>query len=431
MSRFHQSALTRFVLLLAAVSAAGATVFAAPPALPVIPALTFNLRDYGANPDGKSPNTEAFRRVVAACRAAGGGIVEVPAGRYLTGPIDLASNLNLHLAAGATILFSQDFAAYRLEGKRFRPLLLTRDCHDVEISGEGTLDGQGAPWWAVQRKARAAGGDFSRPRLVIFDHCQRVLVTGVTLANSPMFHLVPSHCEDVTIAGVTIRSPADSPNTDGIDPSLCRHVLITRCTIDTGDDCIAVKSGAGGGGPCEDILITDCVFLHGHGLSIGSETISGVRNLTARHCTFDGTQIGIRLKSQRGRGGLVENLLYEDMTMKNVGQAIVISSYYQGTTEPGRADAPQPVTARTPVWRGIRIRNLTATDGTKSAGLIIGLPEMPVTGVTLENVAISAPRGLQISNARGIALIATKISPAKGRPLLLVNVEGLTQSDAR
>jgi hypothetical protein len=179
------------------------------------------------------------------------------------------------------------------------------------------------------------------------------------------------------------------------------------------------------------VTVTDCTFLHGHGLSIGSETTEGVRNLTVSHCTFDGTDIGIRLKSERGRGGMVEDLSYSDITMKHVGQAIVITSYYRDLPKPMQADARAPVNGTTPFWRNIRIRNVTAVDGTRDAGLIIGLPEMPAQNITLENVRIAAPTGLRLRNVRNVTLVNVRIIPATGEPLLLEsNVEGLHQSAA-
>jgi polygalacturonase len=405
------------------------------PAQPVVPSRSFSLADFGAVPDGRTPNTDAFRRALAAVAQAGGGRLTVPAGAYFTGPIDLCSSLDFHLAAGARLLFSQDFDAYRLKGNTYRPLVLAKGCHDILISGSGVFDGRGDPWWVIERRvktaARARGlpdAEIGRPRMMILDGCQRVRIEGVTLANSPMFHLVPTRCEDVTIDGIKILAPANSPNTDGIDPTVCRRVLIARCTVDTGDDCIAIKAGAKGFGPDEDILVTDCTFLHGHGCSIGSDTDAGVRRMTVRRCTFDGTEAGVRLKSRRGRGGLVEDITYEDLTMRNVGQAIVITSYYYGLPKPGMHDESRPVGPDTPRWRHILIRNLTATGGTRDAGLIMGLPEMPAEDITLRDVRIEAPKGLRIGYTRGIALLRVDVTVDRGEPLLLEDtVEGLTR----
>ena len=187
-----------------------------------------------------------------------------------------------------------------------------------------------------------------RPNMVGFERCERIRVEGVTLTASPKFNLVPARSQDVTIYGITILNPhKKSPNTDGIDPSLCQRVLISHCVIDTDDDNIAIKSGGPAGEGVSDVLITDCTFKHGHGCSFGSETSGGVRRVTVRNCTFEGTDIGVRFKSDRTRGGLVEDVVYENLTMKNVGQAIVITSYYpdRELPKPGQKVEAQAVGA--------------------------------------------------------------------------------------
>jgi polygalacturonase len=410
------------------------------PALPVIPVRSFQLGDFGAVADGRTDNTDAFKRAVAAVNAAGGGTLVVPAGRYATGPVDLCSRLELRLEAGATLAFSGDPALYTTGPNRYRPLLLASNARDVALTGAGTIDGAGPAWWAeairFKREADAKGlrsNTSPRPNLVGFDRCQRVRVAGVTLTNSPKFNLVPSRCQDVTIEDVTIFNPVgQSPNTDGIDPSLCQRVLIARCRIDTNDDNIAIKSGGRPGEGVRDVLITDCTFLHGHGCSFGSETSGSVRNVTVRRCTFDGTDMGVRFKSDRTRGGVVEDVLYTDLVMKNVGQAIVLTSYYPERTipKPGEKAEAAPVGETTPVWRNITVRNLTATAGTKAAGVIIGLPESPASGITLENVSIEAPAGLRIAYARDVTLRGVRVTAAKGEPLLLdPTVENLRRTE--
>ena len=425
-------------LLLGAAAARPADVA---PAQPVIPDRTFRLADFGPVADDPAANTRAFHRAVDAVEWAGGGTLVVPPGRWLTGPFDLGSRLNLRLEAGAIILFTANPDDSRIRGLRFRPLLLTSDAHDVMISGAGTIDGQGQAWWpeAVRfrdeaNRTHARSNTSPRPRLIAFDHCQRVRVEGITIRDAPSFNLVPTRCEDVSIVGVSILNPADSPNTDGIDPSVCQRVLIDHCRIDTGDDCIAVKAGSAGAGVMSDLLITDCAFGHGHGCSIGSETFSGLRNMTVRRCTFDGTEMGVRLKSDRRRGGLVEHVTYTDLTMRNVGRPIVISSYYQGSTTdlpaPGEHARAQKVTDTTPHWRNITVRNLTATGSTVDAGMILGLPEMPAVDITLENIRIEAPKGLRLSYAKNVVLRDVHITVAAGEPLITDDtVEGLVQGE--
>ena len=377
-----------------------------------IPNRLFNIQSYGAKPDGKTDDTDAFRNAMQACEKAGGGTIEVPNGRYLTGPLDLQSHTNLHLSSGAMILFTYRKEAYALANGGYHPLLLARNISDIAITGKGTMDGEGAPWWKAFLEAKKKGVPMRRPSMVVFDHCKHILVQGVTLLNSPNIHLNPEYCTDVRIEGVTIRSPMNSPNTDGIDPTHCRNVTITRCTIDTGDDCIAIGSGMDHSrkpfGPCKHIHVSDCVFLHGHGMSIGSFTESGVRDVMVENCVFNGTDNGIRLKSERGRGGLVENLTYRNITMKNVRKVIDIESYYPHSPKFGQLEAPQPVSASTPVWRDITIRNLRAID-CLDAGIIVGLPEAPVSHIELKHVFISAEKGLRISYASHIRFIDTTI----------------------
>ena len=407
------------------------------PAQPVIPGRSFNLRDFGGVGDkGATDNTGAFRRAISAVARSGGGTLVVPAGTYLTRPFDLCSGLNLHLESGATILFSPKIDDYRGAGRGgYRPQIQAADAHDILISGSGTIDGSGSVWWPEARRfkveatARHARSTTSpRPVMVAFSRCERIRVEGITLTDAPVFNLVQNSCRDVTVEGITILNPSDSPNTDGIDPKGCQRVLISHCRIDTGDDCIAL---GGGGGPVErDILVTDCTFLHGHGCSIGSGTSGGVRDMIVRRCTFDGTDTGVRLKSSRGRGGLVENVVYEDLTMKNVGVAVSISSYYQDSTLDSTLehDTAQPLTRTTPEWRNITVRNVSATGCRKSAGLIVGLPEAPVEGIVLENVAIDAPTGLRIANGRGIRLRNVRVTAAKGLPVIADgSVQGLTR----
>jgi polygalacturonase len=434
------------------------------PAQPVIPARTFKLNDFGAVADASTLNTDAFRRAIAAVDQAGGGTLIVPAGIYLTGPIDLCSGINLHLDPGSTILFSPELMPS--EDGKMRPLLLAKDAHDIMVSGRGTINGSGEAWWPATRASkRNHTPEKPRPRFVVFDGCRRVRVEGITLTHSPEFNLVPTHCQDVTIDGIAIYNPADdnakddgldppqvrahllqeyaddAPNTDGIDPMVSQRVLIAHCRIDTGDDCIAIKANAGG--VSEDILVTDCTFLHGHGCSVGSGTQGGLRHLTVRRCTFDGTKVGVHLKSARDRGGLVENVTFADLTMRNVGEAILITSYYDAIDihiyyrpylkkfsidlANGRHDEPQPITATTPRWRDVTIRNVTATC-IWEAGMILGLPEMPAEKIVLDHVTIEAPEGLRVSYARDVKLRDVQIRSERGPPLIVSDtVEGLAR----
>jgi len=398
------------------------------PAQPRIADHSFNLAAFGAVGDGKTSNTKIFAAAIGAVKKAGGGTLVVPAGAFLTGPIELCSGINLHLDPGARIEFSDKVADYASSDLRHHAQIAVNALHDVMISGAGTIDGHGEAWWDAARArrdpvtGRQFNGTTSRPPMLVCTHSQRLRVEGVTLVNSAGLNFGLTECEDATIEGITIHNPPDSPNTDGIDPKGAQRVLISHCRIDTGDDCIA----AGGSRTMveRDILITDCTFLHGHGCSIGSGTAGGVFNMTVRRCTFDGTETGVRLKSARGRGGLVENVIYEDLTMVNVGRAVSINSHYEGTTTDNAGIehvAAAPVTEQTPRWRHIVVRNLTAKAGTVDAGLILGLPEMPVEDIVLEHVTIEAPKGLQIGYAYRVALRDVVINAKEGPPIIIAD----------
>jgi polygalacturonase len=383
----------------------------------VAQAATCDPKAFGAKADGKTNDTKAVQHAIDKC--AGGGTVGFTPGVYFINPITLKSGITLQLDKGATILGTTDPAAYRESEGRMLPLIGGSKIENVTITGEGAIDGNGGPWWDRGRAAKAAGKPLElRPRLVQLSRCKHFTVQGVTLQNSAMFHLVPSQCEDVVIHKVRIVSPDDAPNTDGIDPAASRHVRITECFIDVGDDNIAVKSGSVDpdhpGAAASDILISDCTFLHGHGVSIGSETNGGVNGMKVERCKFIGTENGIRIKSYRGRGGSVANITYSGITMENVSAAITFTEYYPKTP---KTDELQPVKEGTPAFRDIRISDLTAT-ATKSAGVIVGLPETPITGVTLENVRITAPLGLTVRNAK-VSTVKTVIEAKNGPAWIL------------
>jgi polygalacturonase len=400
---------------------------------PNIPQKTFRVTDYGARGDGATLDTAALQKAIEACANGGGGIVDVPAGRYLTGPLTLGSRMDLRLDKGATLLLSDDIHQYKITRNRFQDCLVAKNAHDIAITGSGTIDGQGAFWWAhyVRPKHAPAGTTPlpHRPFLVVLTGCRRVLVQGITLTNSPMFHLVPQKCQDVRIEGIHIIAPQHAENTDGLDPSGW-NFLIRDCTFNVGDDCIALKP-SGRIDPsqpaCRNFLIEDCTFEHGHGMSVGGQTPGGLNGLTVRDCTFHGTDAGIRLKAPRGSGGLVENLTYENLKMTDVKVPILITSYYADSS-PGETpvdpahDKAQPVNATTPIWRHIVIRNVTAI-GSKVDGEIYGLPEMPVSNVTLTNVDLSGKRGMQVFHARGIRFINCHISAQSGPPLAVADAQ--------
>lgn len=408
---------------------------------------TYDVRTYGARGDGNTMDTKAIQSALDACGRAGGGVVEFPAGTYLSQPIVLRSKTTLQLDSAAILEATTNQADFMkvpgdwlkaTSSDEFIPFIGGQGLTDVTLTGGGTIDGNGAVWWGEAEKAREIrpGYTLPRPSLVMLVRCRNLRVENITLRNSPKFHLVPVECEDVVISNVTVLAPAGAANTDAIDPGDCENVLITKCHVDTGDDNVAITAGRrlpqrefGS----ENITVTDCVFLNGHGMSIGSGTFGGVRNVTVDHCIFEGTQNGIRIKSQRGRGGLVENINYSNLTMSNVDPAITFTAYYtyNSAKDPvqkplPQSDVAQPMTASTPIFRNICISNLTATcQG--SAGLIVGLPESAISNVDFENVRISAVRGLKIENATGIHLQGLEIKTEEGEPFIMKNaqVDGL------
>jgi polygalacturonase len=392
---------------------------------PEIPQAVFNITNYGAVGDGRKLNTAAIQKTINACSAAGGGMVRVTAGKYLFGPITLTSSINLHLDQGAVLLINNDMAAYPLKANRYQDCITAADAHDVEISGEGVIDGQGQAWWTAFSADLKADQQTMphRPCMTRLSNCTRLRVSGVTLQNSPMFHLVTQNCTDVTIQNVTIKSPADAANTDGIDPSGWNY-LITDCLIDTGDDNIAIKPTAGRTPGNNNFMVNNCTFLHGHGISIGSGTFNGLENLTVSNCTFNGTDSGIRIKTLRGKGGLLQNVTYENITMTDVKNPIYINDYYPERNAPKdpSTETAGPVTGLTPMNKNITIRDLTVTN-CPNAGTIRGLPEMPIAAMTFSNVNISAKTGLKIYHAREVRFINSKITVESGKALTTYNAE--------
>jgi len=389
-------------------SLAVALVFVSASAIALHASPNCNPHTYGAKGNGITKDTVAIQTAIDTCERQGGGTVQLSAGTYLSAPIVLKSNITLQLDKGATLLGSTDHADYPAKTEFREPglqaLVSATNATNVAITGEGVIDGTGETWWEMARKVKNAGvmgNDHPRPRLVVFDHCKHVRVEGVTIQNSPMWQLVPYYCDDVVIHNIKVLAPAHSPNTDAVDPFSSSNVVIDHVLADVGDDDIAIKSGAinspGPDDPSRDITITDCTFLHGHGLSIGSEIAGGARNIRAERIRFEGTDNGIRVKANRDRGNDVGHFVFRDIQMKDVKNAVIISEYYPKVM-PAEGEAAQPVTRLTPHFHDIVLENVIAT-GSASAGAIVGLPEAPVAGVVLRNVKISAETGLSIGYA--------------------------------
>jgi polygalacturonase len=387
-------------------------------------ATTCDPRAYGAKADGATKDTAAVQKAIDICAEKGGGTVHLNAGTYLVAPIMMKSNITLQLDKGATLLGSPDHADYRPK-TQFRepdvePLVGAENASNIAIVGEGTIDGNGSSWWQEARTIKDHGvlGNHPRPKLIVLDHSKNVRIEGVTIQNSPMWQLVPYYCDGVVIRNVSILAPSDSPNTDAIDPFSSSNVVIDHVYSDVGDDNIAIKSGAinspGPDSPSSNIVIRDCTFMHGHGLSIGSEIAGGANNIVAERIHFDGTDNGIRVKANRDRGNDVSNLVFRDIDMKNVKNAIVISEYYPKVMPP-EDNTAAPVTRLTPHFHNIVLQNIKATDS-GTAGAIVGLPESPVRDVVLENVSIGAKTGLSVGYA-SVTVQKLSIQVEKGQPV--------------
>ena len=407
--------------------------FAMPPiAQPQFPQRDFRLTDYGASGNGQTLNTAAFRDAIHACSAAGGGHVIVPAGTWLTGPIELLSHVDLHLEHGAFIQFTKDHSQYFTgNGSTLSPVYAV-DCEDIALTGEGILDGAGDSWRPVKREKMTtdqwqallqSGGALSadgkiwwpdqsqlqhdrRPYMVAFQKCRRVLVGGVTLRNSPKFVFCPQHCTDLTLDHAHIWNEWWAQNGDGIDISACRRVAVYGCTVNAGDDGICMKSsGASPDGPAlQDVIVAEDTVYRAHGgFVIGSNTDGGMHDIFVSDCRFIGTDIGLRFKSNMGRGGLVDAIYVRDIAMQHIAkEAVLFDTYYEDVPAGATRRTERP-TDKTPEFRDFHISRIDC-EGAATAISITGLPQMPVSNVTFDSVSIRATKGLVATQAKNIDL---------------------------
>lgn len=449
--------------------------------VPRFPDKVFNIVKYGAVGDGISLNTNAFAKAIEECSMRGGGKVVVPAGIWLTGPIYLKNNVNLHLEKGAHIQFSRDLSHYPLlesnwEGYdqyRCASPIMGRNLKNIAITGSGIIDGAGDMWRYVKKFKLTTGewsklvssggvldskGDtwwpskealeastlipgmrerkeslsiadaekyklFFRPVLLSLIDCKDILLEGVTFQNSPAWNLHPLRCENFIAANITVRNPWYSQNGDGIDIESCSNTIIYRSSFDVGDDAICVKSGRDEEGrkrgiPTQNLIVSDCVVYHGHGgFTIGSEMSGGVKNVKIENCNFIGTDVGLRFKSARGRGGVVENVWINGIYMKDIpAEAVSFNLLYGGAApmedksaaEKNKSISSVPVDESTPVFRNIHFSNIIC-DGAKDGVLIQGLPEMPVTGIRFINISIRSEKGISLYNASSVSFTNSRI----------------------
>lgn len=464
---------------------------------PEIPAREASVADFGGVGDGITLNTEAFAEVIDHLARQGGGRVVVPRGVWFTGPIEFKDNIELHLDENAILLFSNNTADYPLVEVTFEGLntwrcqspIMAHHLKNVAITGKGIIDGNGDAWRAVKRGKMApddwrklvkSGGilsengenwypsesykfgattgadqnvstwaktkedfekmhDFLRPVMISIHYCENVLLEGVTFQNSPAWNIHPAMCVNLTVNDIFVRCPWYAQNGDGIDVESCKNVIITNSVFDVGDDGICIKSGKDEAGrkrgiPCENIIVDNCAVFHGHGgFVVGSEMSGGVKNVKVTNCKFSGTDVGLRFKSTRGRGGVVGNIYIENIAMNNIAtEPLLFDLFYGGkSASEALADgdeseatdlALKPVDETTPQFRDIFIRDVWC-NGARRAMLFNGLPEMNVEHVTLDNVSVYATLGAQLNESTGVRLTNVKVCPEQGPALMMNNVK--------
>jgi len=450
------------------------------PAIPVFPGNQVNILNFGANGNGLKLNTEAFDNAIDECVKRGGGRIIVPEGVWLTGPIQFKSNIDLHLEKGALIIFSKDHNDYPIIQNPVNKSFMVASpiygfsLENIAITGDGIIDGSGETWRPVKKakttelqwqKLIDSGGfvsndnsmyypskeamegeqflvnlkkqdkklaaedylparDFMRPYMIMFYQCKKVLFDGPTFQNSPKFVLYPTFCEDMVIRNIHVLNEWWYQNGDGIDINGGRNIIIYNCTVNAGDDGICMKSSKSSNYKQEPVLqnvvIFNCVVYQGHGgFVIGSNTDGGMKNILVKNCNFIGTDIGLRFKSGRNRGGLVENIFINDIYMKDiVNEAILFDTYYEssGIDEQTR----QPVNEKTPRFQKFIISNIICIGAGKAVS-ITGLPEMPIQDIELNNITISSEKGFTSIEAQDIRLNKVNILPMKGTVYALKN----------
>jgi polygalacturonase len=433
-----------------------------PVTVPTFPQKVFDVRDFGAIGDSLHDCSEGITKAIAACSKEGGGRVLIPEGTWKTGPIHLQSNIDLHLARGATVQFSDDPMDYLplvfvrwggLECYNYSPLIYARNCNNIAITGSGVVLGRGKKWWCYKKRQQKAHArlyqmaidglpvdqrkfgceeHMLRPQVIAPINCTNVLLEDFTVGEGgPMWAVHLAYCSDVTVRRVRIIAP-EGPNNDGIIVDSSRNVIVEDCDLHTADDCIALKSGMNEEGqrlgkPTENVIIRRIRATAGHGgITIGSDMSGGVRNVFVHDCHYDGPSAGIRFKAARGRGGVVENIFAQDITMGRIpGDAIEMTTDFPGFVLPS---------GKAPTFRNIQIKNVTCQQA-KTAARMIGLADTPLQSISVENLTIACDSGLHCTSGNDIRLVNCSISPKLGPVMSLkdtqdVVIEGMNGTDA-
>jgi polygalacturonase len=421
---------------------------------PAFPGRVVNIVDHGAKPGGEVKNTAAFAAAIQALAEAGGGRVLVPPGVWLTGPIHLRSYIDLHLAEGAVVKFSDVMEDYLppvfvrsggIELYNYSPLIYARDCENIAITGPGRLDGNAAAWWdwksretrqsfamgatnlPVEKRVFGTREAAIRPSFIGLVECKNILLEGFTIGGGPNWTIHPIYSENIIVRRVNVDT--DGPNNDGLDPDSCRNVLIEYCTFSTGDDCVVLKSGYDQDGrrvgrPTENVVMRHCTSKRGHGgLVIGSEMSGSVRNVFMHDCDFTGTDRVLRIKSRPGRGGVVEKIWVRDVTARDLQREVVILNMDYSS------DPNAPVDNFPPTFREIHVSRVAAV-GAPVAIRITGLKDSPIRDITFEDMTISSTRGVIASDAKNLTFKNINLTITKGPRFELTEVTDASLNQA-